>query len=103
MGINFEYTAPSAQQYDGHIEQKFGMPFNCIWTMLNDRKFSGLFRNILWAEKVPTAFLLENNLMTSKWILSPFQQFFGKGKRSILPSLQKFGEICVVTFYGNTH
>ena len=34
---------------------------------------------------------------------SPFQQFFGKGKKSVLALMQKFGEMCITTFKDNTH
>ena len=35
--------------------------------------------------------------------LSLFQQLFGKGKRSILTSVQRFGEICMMTYHDNSH
>ena len=50
-----------------------------------------------------TAMLLEKNLFTLSRNLSPFQQFFGKGKKSILSSMQKFGEMCVTTNWDNSH
>ena len=57
----------------------------------------------LWAEAANTATLLENNLTTPSRTLSPFQQFFGKGKKNDLTSMQKFGEMCIATYKDNNH
>ena len=66
-------------------------------------EFSCFSRNELWAEGANTATLQENNLITSTQDLSPCQKFFGKGKRKILSSLQKFSEMCVMTYHDNRH
>ena len=50
-----------------------------------------------------TATLLKNNLITPNRTPSPFQQFFGKGKKSVLTSIQKFGEMCIITYKDITH
>ena len=39
----------------------------------------------------------KNNLLT------PNRALFGKGKRSIMFSMQKFGEMCITTYRDNTH
>ena len=61
--------------------------------MLNGRKFTAYLHNDLWAKAANTTTLLENNFLTPNKNLSPFQHFFGKGERSILSSMQKFGEM----------
>ena len=71
--------------------------------MLNGGKFILYLQSGLWAEDANTAMLLKNNLITPNWTLSPFQQFFGKGKKNVLASIQKFGEWCIATFKDNTH
>ena len=35
--------------------------------------------------------------------MCPFQQLFGKRKRSVLTSLQKSGKICIIIHGDNTH
>ena len=67
------------------------------WGMHQWQKFNAFPWNSLWAETASTTMLLKNNLLNPNRTLSPFHQFFGKGKRSILSSMQKFGEICVTT------
>ena len=92
LGINFEYTAPGTPQQNRHIKRKFDTIFNRVCVMLNGGKFTAYLQSCLWAEAVNTATLLENNLVTQNRTLSPFQQFFGKGKKNVLTSMQKFGE-----------
>ena len=79
------------------------LPFSTRYTMLNSGKFTAYLQSGLWAEAVNAAMLLKNNLITPNRTLSPFQQFFGKGKKSIQALMQKFGEICIITFKDNTH
>ena len=71
--------------------------------MLNGGKFTMYLQSHLWAEAANAATLLENNLITPNRTLSPFQQFFGKGKQSVLATMQKFGEMCIATFKDNSH
>ena len=71
--------------------------------MLNSGKLNSFLHNSLWVEAANTATLLENNLLTLSRTLSPFQQCFGKGKRSILLPMQKISEMCVATYRDNTH
>ena len=71
--------------------------------MLNGRKFNAYLQNGLWAKAANMTTLLENNLITPNRNLSPFQLFFGKGKRSILSQMKKFGEMCITTYKDNTH
>ena len=47
--------------------------------------------------------LLENNLITPNSTLSPFQRFFGKGKKNDLTLMQKFDEMCIATYKDNSH
>ena len=47
--------------------------------------------------------LLKNNLITTNRTLSPFQQFFGKGKKIVLTLMQKFGEMCITTYKDGSH
>ena len=74
-GYKVKYTAPGIPQQNGRIEQTFAMLYNRVQTMLNGGKFSLFLRNGLWAGAMNTANLLENNLVTTKRQLSPFQQF----------------------------
>ena len=103
LGIYFEYTAPGMPQQNGHVEWKFATPFNQVHSMLNGRKFNAYLQNSIWTKAANIAMLLENNLITPNRTLSPFPQFFGKGKRSTLSLMQKFGEICIATYRDNTH
>ena len=71
--------------------------------MLNGGKFTTYLWSHLCAEAVNTAMLLKNNFITQNRTLSPFEQFFGKGKKHVLTSMQKFGEMCITTYKDNTH
>ena len=77
--------------------------FSRVDAMLNGGKFSPFLRHGLLAETASTATLLENNRLTLMRDLSPFQQFFGKGKRSILTLVQNFGEMCSTTHCNNSY
>ena len=57
-------------------------------------------RNSLWTEAANITMLLENNLITPNSNMSSFQQFFRQKNGSILSSVQKFGEMCIITFKG---
>ena len=87
-------------QQNGHIKRKFATLFNQACAMLNCRKFNTYLSNGLLAKAANTTMLLKNNLLTPNRNLSPFQKFFGKGKRSILSS---FGELYIATYRDNTH
>ena len=88
--------------HDGHIKHKFATFFYQVCAMLNGGKFASYLQSDLWAEAANTAMILENNLITPNRILSPFQHFFGKGKKSVLTLMQKFGEMCIITYKDNT-
>ena len=88
LGIDFEYIAPGTPQQNGHVERKFATLFNWLCTMLSSGKFTAYLQNSLWVEAANTATILENNLITPTRTLSPFQQFFGKGKQNVLLSMQ---------------
>ena len=45
MGIEFECTAPSMPQQNGHVEHKFTTLFNKVHAMLNGGKFSSFLTN----------------------------------------------------------
>ena len=66
--------------------------------MLSGGKFTAYLQSGLWAEAANTAMTLENNLITPNMTLSPFQEFFGKGKQNALMAMQKFCEMCIATF-----
>ena len=72
------------------IPNRMATLFNQVHSMLNGRKFSAFLRNSLWVKATNTATLHENNLVTPNKDLSPFQQYFGKEKRSILSLIQNF-------------
>ena len=95
--VDFEYTAPGMSQQNGCVECKFATLFNWLQALLSGEKFNIFLCNSLWAEAANTSMLLENILLTPSRSLSPFQQFLGKGKRSILFLMQKFGEMCTPT------
>ena len=71
--------------------------------MLNRGSDATYLQSGLWAEAGNTAMLLENNLVTPQRTLSPFQPIFGKGKKNVLTSLQKFGEMYIATYKDNSH
>ena len=54
-------------------------------------------RNSLWSEAANTATDLDNNLVKTSTGISAFQQFFGKGQKTLVNFTKKFGESCVVT------
>ena len=78
LGVDFEYTAPGMPQLNEQVE------IIRVRAMLHHGKISAYLQNGLWAEAANTIMLLENNILTLDRTLSPFQQFLGKGKRSIL-------------------
>ena len=102
-GDCFKYTAPSMPQQNGHAKHKFTTLFNWVHAVLINIKFIAYLQSGLWAEATNTAMLLKNNLLTPNRTLSPFQQFFGKGKKPVLTSMQKFGDMCIATYKDNTH
>ena len=85
------------------MECKFATLFNQVHAMLNGGKLTIHVQSGLWAEAANTAMILENNPVTPNRTLSPFQQFFGKGKKSVLTSMQKFSEMCNFTYKDNNH
>ena len=97
LGITFEYTAPGTPQQNGRVEQKFATLYGIVRAM---KIASGLPKHLcdgFWAEAANTAKLLDNIMLTNNRNSSPFQQFFGKGMKSIVPILaRKFGEMVVV-------
>ncbi len=97
LGITFEYTAPGTPQQNGRVERKFATLYGRIHAM---KIASGLPKHLcdgFWAEAANTATLLDNIMLTNNRNSSPFQQFFGKGMKSIIPILaRKFGEMVVV-------
>ncbi len=64
--------------------------------MLNGGTFTPSLKNLLLAEAAQTATVLQNNLESQQGSMSPYNQFFGKGRTSILDTIQRFGEICIV-------
>ncbi len=52
---------------------------------------------IFWVEAAQFATVFQNNLVSQQGAMSPYYQFFGKGRTSILDAVQRFGEICIVT------
>ena len=103
LGLVFEYTDPALSQQNVHIEHKFATLFNWVHAMLNSGKFTTYLRSGLWAENANTATFLENHLITPNRTLSPFQQFFGKGKKTVLTLMQKLAEMCIATYKNNTN
>eukprot|EP00984_Skeletonema_dohrnii_P022875 scaffold11976_cov67-Skeletonema_dohrnii-CCMP3373.AAC.1 len=98
LGITFEYTAPGTPQQNGRVERKFATLYGRIRAMLNDSGTEQPLRNKLWAEAANTSTILDNILISGTRDATPFQQFFGKGAKSIVPiSTRKFGEMVVVT------
>ena len=98
LGINVEYTAPDMPQ-----KCNFATLFNLVCAMINGGKFTTFLQSSLWAEAANTAMLLENHLIIPNKILSSFQQFFGKGKKSFLTLMQKIGEMCITTYKVNSY
>ena len=70
------------------IKCKFATLFNQLHVMLNGGKFTTYLPCSLQAKAVNTAMILKNHQVTPNRILSPFQQFFRKGKKFVFP----FGE-----------
>ena len=71
--------------------------------MLCSGKFNAFLHNGLWTEAANTTMLIKNNLLMLSRTLSPFQQFFGKEKRSTLSLIQTIGEMCITTYRENTN
>ena len=101
--MEFDFTTPGTPQRNGLVEQKFATAFNQVCAMLNGRKFSSFRQKGSLAKANSTAVILKNNLITPNRDLTPFQQFLEKEKRSILASVQKFGEICITMYRDNSH
>ncbi len=64
--------------------------------MLNGGTFSSSLQNQLLTEAAQTATVLQNSLVSRQGGMSPYHQFFGKGRTSTLDTAQTFGEICIV-------
>ncbi len=64
--------------------------------MLNGGKITSSFRNQLWTEASQTVTVLQNKLVSQQRAMSPYHQFFGKGKPCILDTVQRVGEISVI-------
>ena len=90
--VKFEYTVSGTWQQNGRVEKKAVTLFSRVYALLNGGDFSQFLRNCLGAEAGNIAMLLEYNFITSSRDLHPFQQFFGKEKRSNVSSLQKSGK-----------
>ena len=103
MGIEFEYTTTGSLQQNYYAEQKFATLFNRVCALINGEKISPFLRNSSWAKTTNAASFFDNKLLTPLHDLSSFQQFFGKGKRSISTLVQKFGAMCIATHQDNSH
>ena len=77
------------------IKWKFVTLFNWVHAMLYSTKFYSSLQSGLLVEATSTAMLLK--IIPSRPI-----EIWGKGKRSILASVQKFGEICITTYQDNS-
>ena len=93
MGATFAYTTAGSMHQNGQVERKFTTIFNCVHAILNGKKFPPFMRNEQWVDVANNAMLLKNNLIPKSRELSHFQQFFGKEKRIILTSVQKFNQL----------
>ncbi len=89
-------TTPGTPQQNERVEMKFAMLYKQVRAILNGRKFTSSLQNLLWEEAAQTATVLQNILVSQQGAMSPYHQFFGKGRTSILDTVQRFGEICVV-------
>ena len=98
LGIKFEYTAPGTPQQNGRVERKFQTLYGRFRSSLLGSGTKGAFKKRLWAEAANTATDMDNILVKQGKNESSFQQFFGKGVKSLVPnSFQKFGEMAVIT------
>ena len=94
LGVDFKYTVSGMPQQNSCSKEFFAL-FNWVCTMLNGVKLDAYLQNSLWAKVASTTIFHKNNLLTPNRMLIPFLQFFGEGKRSILPPMQIFGEMCI--------
>ncbi len=92
LGVFFEYTTSEVPQQHVRVEWKFA----ALYAILNGREFTLSHRNQLWVELAQTVTVLQNNLLSQQNLLIPYLQFFGKGRTSILDTIQICDEICVV-------
>ena len=92
---------PGTPQQNDCVEQKFSTQFNQAHVMYNGENFLPLCEAA--NELNITTFFLENDLVTPKRNFCPFQNYWGKGERSILSLVQKFGKICVTIHGDNSH
>ncbi len=96
FGVFFEYIAPVTPQRNGRVEQIFAALYNQVRAMLNDGKLSLSLRNQLWAEAAHTTTVFRNNLVSQQGAMSPYHQFFGMRRKSMLDTVQRYGKICIV-------
>ena len=88
---------PGTSQQNGHAEQKFAMLFDRVRSVLNGGNFIDSWRHILWTKAANAAALLKSSIVKTGNEMSAFQ-IFGKGEtKTILSSLQKFREKCIMT------
>ena len=83
MGAIFKYAMLITSQQISSVEQKVAMLYNKVQAMLKEVKISFFIIYGQWAETVPMAKFLENNLIKKSRDLSPFQQFFVKQKKHL--------------------
>jgi hypothetical protein len=96
FGIKFELTARETPQQNGMVERSFATLYGRIRSMLANAGFEKIKRESLWAECAATATKLDNILVKTGNMKSPYKKFYGKTNK-IEEHLRIFGEIGVVT------
>ena len=96
MRRGFEYAAPGTCQTEWSSQTEVCYLFQMGTCNAQGQKFFSL-QSGLRAKATNTAMILKNNHITPNRALSPFQQFFGKGKISLLPCKNQCVSPCTGT------
>ena len=96
FGIKFEFTARETPQQNGMVERAFATLYGRMRAMFTNAGFEKIKRETLWAECAATATKLDNILVKSENMKSPYEKFYGKTNKSE-KHLRIFGEMGIVT------
>jgi hypothetical protein len=78
LGIQFEYTAPSTPQRNGHVERKFTTLNGCVRATMDSAGLPEKLRKGLWAECAKTMTITETIIVTTNKPVSSYSHFFEK-------------------------
>lgn len=93
--IQFEFTAPGTPQQNGVVERAFPTLMGRVRAMMNQAGFTRAVRQLMWAECVRTATMVENSTRDKVDQGAPIELLYGV-KPTWLNELRTFGEIAVL-------